>query len=144
LLRFLAVSFEISYLGAKMSLFGAAKKTSTFQRAKERLEKMEKEEERKTRESTPAESFSTEESSHIGAQLDFLGRGQLDPDGTATTSEIAREGLDEDLREVQQAAVVLTREQYNQGTGTHNDEYETHTISSDDSSLSPPPTTSYG
>jgi len=116
-------------------------------------------------------------SSHIGEVLDrhneIIGSLPTDPDGTATTSEIAREELGDYLG-VQQAAVTLTREQYNQGVRIHNaevradghpsqviepiwrensviDEYgnrrkhEVHTISSDDdSSLSPPPTTSYG
>jgi len=146
-----------------MSLFGA-KKTSTFQKAKERMDKhMES-------------SSAGDESSGIGELLkDRKGPLPTDPDGTATTSEIAREELGDYLGEVQPAAVTLTREQFNQGVRIHNaearaaghpsqimepvlgtppcDEYgnrrsqqhSVHTISSDDgSSLSPPPTTSYG
>jgi len=144
-----------------MSLFGA-KKTSTFQKAKERMEKFMEE-----------ASSAGDESSGIGQLLkDRKGPLPTDPDGTATTSEIAREELGDYLG-VQQAAVTLTREQFNQGVriqsaevraeghpsqviepiwGTAEviDEYgnrrshAVQTISSDDSSLSPPPTTSYG
>jgi len=147
-----------------MSLFGA-KKTSTFQRAKERMDKL-------TSES--ASPAGTDESSHIGELIkDREGPLPVDPDGTATTSEIAREELGDYLG-VQQAAVTLTREQFNQGVRIHNakvmaeghlsqiiepiwgensviDEYgnrrdhAVHTILSDDSSsLLPPPTTNYG
>jgi len=147
-----------------MSLFGA-KKTSTFQRAKERMDKLMSE---------TASPAGTDESSHIGELLERQ-QGPLptDPDGTATTSEIAREELGDYLGEVQPAVVTLTREQFNHGIRIHNaevradghpsqviepiwgtaeviDEYgnrrshAVHTISSDDSSLSPPPTTDYG
>jgi len=153
-----------------MSLFGA-RKTSTFQRAKERAEKMEREEK-----ASPEASVTS--SSHIGEVLDrhneIIGSLPSDSDRTATTSEIAREELGDYLG-VQPAAVTLTREQFNQGVQIHNaevraeghpsqvikpgiwgensvvDEYgnrcghAVHTISSDDDSLlSPPPTTSYG
>ena len=64
-------------------------------------------------------------SSHIGEVLDrhneIIGSLPTDPDGTATTSEIAREELGDYLG-VQQAAVTLTREQYNQGVRIHNAE----------------------
>jgi len=108
----------------------------------------------------------TTTSSGIGEVLDrhneITGPLPLDPDGTATTSEVAREELGDYLG-VQQAAVTLTREQFNQGVRIHNaevmaeghlshiiepiwrensviDEYgnrrdhAVHTISSDDSS----------
>jgi len=83
-----------------MSLFGA-RKTSTFQRAKERLDKKMAEE--STRESNAS-------SSHIGAQLEKMGTGNLDPDGTATTSEIAQEGMEDALG----GPVVLPREVFNE------------------------------
>jgi len=154
-----------------MSLFGAKKQQlnlkESLKKAKENLE-----EKMSSREST----VTTTTSSGIGEVLDkhneITGSLPTDPDGTATTSEIAREELGDYLG-VQQAAVTLTREQFNQGVRIHNaevraeghpsqviepiwsensviDEYgnrrkhEVHTISSDDSSLSPPPTTSYG
>jgi len=149
-----------------MSLFRAR---STFQKAKDRLDKKMEEEAEMAKGSTPEESQTS--SSGIGAQME-IARGLQDPDGTATTSEIAQEGRTE-RGEVQPAAVTLTREQYNQGVRIHNaevraeghpsqviepiwgandviDEYgnrhthAVHTIASDDSSLSPPPTTSYG
>jgi len=147
-----------------MSLFGAKKTISTFQKVKERMDKYEK-----------ASKAGTDESSHIGELLkDRTGPLPTDPDGTATTSEIAREELGDYLGEDQPAAVTLTREQFNQGVRIHNaevvaaghlsqvmepvlgtppcDEYgnrrsqqhSVHTILSDDSSLSPPPTTRYG
>jgi len=150
-----------------MSLFGAVRKTSTFQKAKERMDKM-------MSETSELET----ESSHIGELIkDREGPLPTDPDGTATTLEIAREELGDYLGEDQStaaAAVTLTREQFNQGVRIHNAEvraaghpsqimeqvlgpapcdehgnrfsqqHEVHNISSDDSSLSPPPTTSYG
>jgi len=152
-----------------MSLFGAKRQLNlkeSLKKAKENLEEKE----------SGAQSTMTT-SSGIGEVLDrhneITGSLPTDPDGTATTSEIAREELGDYLG-VQQAAVTLTREQFNQGVRIHNaevraeghpsqviepiwrensvvDEYgnrrkhEVHTISSDDdSSLSPPPTTSYG
>jgi len=147
-----------------MSLFGAKKTVSTFQKAKERMDKY------------MESSSAGDESSGIGELLkDRKGPLPTDPDGTATTSEIAREELGDYLGEEQPAAVTLTREQFNQGVRIHNteamaagnlsqimepvlgtppcDEYRNrrsqqhsvHTITSDDgSSLSPPPTTSYG
>jgi len=153
-----------------MSLFGAAKKTSTFQKAKERMERMMQEI------SGPEHSVSVPDgesvSSGIGAQMIIARDLQRDPDGTATTSEIAREELGEYLGQEQPAAVTVTREIFNQGVRIHNAEqraaghpsqvmelvlpqtapcdevgirksqqYDVHIITSDDSSLSPPPTT---
>jgi len=152
-----------------MSLFGAAKKTTTFQKAKERLNKM------------MAESSGTEQtvsSSGVGKQLEILGRGLPDPDGTATSSEVAQELEQvrrEDEQEGQPPAITLPRALFNQRVRIHNREaievghlsqimepalseakvdqygnrlsqqHEVYTITSDDSSsLSPPPTTSYG
>jgi len=152
-----------------MSLFGAKKQPSlkeTLKKAKENLEEK----------MSSAQSTVTT-SSGIGEVLDkhneITGSLPTDPDGTAKTSEIAREELGDYLG-VQQAAVTLTREQFNQGVRIHNaeavaeghlsqiieliwnensviDEYgnrrdhPVHTISSDDdSSLSPPPTMNYG
>jgi len=152
-----------------MSLFGAKKQLNlkeSHKKAKENLEgKM-----------SSAQSTVTS-CSGIGEVLDkhneITGSLPTDPDGTATTSEIAREELGDYLG-VQPVAVTLTREQFNQGVRIHNaevraeghpsqviepiwrensviDEYgnrqrhEVHTIPSDDgSSLSPPQTTSYG
>jgi len=74
-----------------MSLFGARTK-STFQKAKERLDKRMEAEARKSKGSTPGASIMTEESSHIGGLLDKI-TGPLtvtDLDGVAATSEIAR------------------------------------------------------
>jgi len=154
-----------------MSLFGAKKQLNlkeSLKKAKENLEgKM----------SSAQSTTTTTTSSGIGEVLDrhneITGSLPTDPDGTATTSEIAREELGDYLG-VQQAAVTLTREQFNQGVRIHNaevmaeghlsqiiepiwrensviDEYgnrrdhAVHTIpSDDDSSLSPPPTTNYG
>jgi len=59
-------------------------------------------------------------SSGIGAQMKIAWDLQ-DPDGTATTSEVAREDLGDYLG-VQQKAVTLTREQFNQGVRIHNAE----------------------
>jgi hypothetical protein len=147
-----------------ISLFGARKST-TFQRPKERAEKFEIN-------GRVGSSDIDSVSSGIGAQM-IIARGlQRDPDGRATTSEIAREDIEEE-GEVQQVAVTLTRQDFNRGVKIHNaevraeghpsqqmepvlgpapcNEYgnrfrreaEVHTISHD-SSLSPPPTTSYG
>jgi len=146
-----------------MSLFGANKKKDSFQKAKERMYKF----------LSKSSSAGTDESSHIGELIkEREGPLPTDPDGTATTSEIAREELG-DYQGVQPAAVILTREQFNQGVRIHNaevraeghpsqaiepiwataqviDEYGNRrppavlTISSDNSSLSPPPTASYG
>jgi len=155
-----------------MSLFGAKKQLNlkeSLKKAKENLEE---------KMSSAQSTVTTTTSSGIGAILEqqneqVIGSLPTDPDGTATTSEIAREELGDYLG-VQPAAVTLTREQYNQGVRIHNaevraeghpsqviepiwrensviDEYgnrrkhDVHTVSSDDSSeLSPPPTTSYG
>jgi hypothetical protein len=96
-----------------MSLFGAKTK-STFQKAKERLEKMQ--EAGKDERSTPGASVASEESSHIGKQLEMMGRGDLDQDGTATTSEIAREEGENE------SAIVLERGLFNQAARMHNQE----------------------
>jgi len=158
-----------------MSLFGAKKQPEmplkeVLKRAKEIFEK---------RMESASSEASAVSSSHIGEVLarhnNITGPLPTDPDGTATTSEIAREDLGDFLGECQLAAVTLTREQFNQGVRIDNakvraaghprqimepvlgtakcDEYgnrlsqqaNIHTISSnDDSSLSPPLTTSYG
>jgi len=71
-----------------MSLFGAARKTSTFQKAKERMEKVEAK-----YGTAPDTSADDSASSGIGAQLDKI-TGPLmitDSDGVAATSEIAHE-----------------------------------------------------
>jgi len=117
-------------------------------------------------------SSAGDESSGIGELLkDRKGPLPTDPDGTATTSEIAPEELGDYLGEVQPAAVTLTREQFNQGVRIHNaearaaghpsqvmepvlgtppgDEYgnrrsqqhSVHTILSDDGSSLSPPST---
>jgi len=165
-----------------MSLFGA---NTTFKKAVARMKAEEKKNSTSGSVSGGMKTIASEEgteasvtsSSHIGEVLErhneIIGSLPTDPDGTATTSEIAREELGDYLG-VQQAAVTLTREQFNQGVRIHNaevmaeghlsqiiepiwrensviDEYgnrrdhAVHTISSDDSSsLSPPPTTDYG
>jgi len=97
-----------------MSLFGAKQSATSLKeslaRAKENLRA------RKAREA----SVVTSESSHIGDLLEKQqGPLPMDPDRTATTSEIAREELGDYLG-VQQAAVTLTREQFNQGIRIHN------------------------
>jgi len=94
-----------------MSLFGAAKKTSTFQRAKERMDKAM---------AKPSRAVHTQatSSSGEGAQLEQMGRGAHDLDGTATTSEIAREGADDMMG----GLVVLPREIYNEAVRMHNQE----------------------
>jgi len=105
-----------------MSLFGAK---STFQKAKDRLDKKMKEDADLATifsiSTKRSERVSDSASSRIGAQM-IIVRDLQDPDGTATTSEIAREELDESLGEVQQAAVTLTRQQFNQGVRIHNAE----------------------
>ena len=102
-----------------MSLFGAKKQLNlkeSLKKAKENLEgKM------------SSTQSTTTTSSGIGAileqQKDREGPLPTDPDGTATTSEIAREELGDYLGlEEQPAAVTLTREQYNQGVRIHNAE----------------------
>jgi len=151
-----------------MSLFGAAKKTGTFQKAKERLDKM------------MAESSGTEQtgsSSGVGQQLEIMGRGQQsDYEGTATTSEIAKEGRSDDevQGDLQPPVITLPRDVFNQAVHIHNQQaWEAGRLSqmvspaysvnaseggtkyekaqvfmiSDDSSSalsSPPPTTDYG
>jgi len=151
-----------------MSLFGAKK--STFQKAKERLDKK-----------MAAESLSGFETPTSGIR-EVLDRQNamtgplVDPDGTATTSEIAREECENNQQLVEQTeAVTLPRDVFNQAVRIHNMEAResghlsqviepvrgpakrdkhgrnlevpgtVHVIpSDDDSSLSPPPTTSYG
>jgi len=101
-----------------MSLFGARKST-TFQAAKERMDKYEK----AAKETADASDTSKSVSSGIGAQMEIARalQGQ-DTDGTATTSEIAREELDEYLGQEQPAAVTVTREMFNQGVRIYNAE----------------------
>jgi len=149
-----------------MSLFGAKKQTPPLKellgRAKENFEKRMAE-----NASTPSKSAS----SGIGAQMIIARELQGGSD-----EEVASEPAWEEenvLEEGQQAAVTLTREDFNRGVRIHNaevraaghlrqviepvwgtaqviDEYgnmrsdAVHTISSDKASLSPPPTTSYG
>jgi hypothetical protein len=150
-----------------MSLFGAKKPTESLKdvlkRAKENYEKK--------------MGSGTQDSvtSGIGEVLDRHNAiTGVDPEGTATTSEIAREGHEDEEQLVEQpAAVTLPREVFNQAVRIHNaearetghlsqvvepvwgpakrdkygrplvEEAKVYTISSDDSSLSPPPTTSY-
>jgi len=148
-----------------MSLFGAKRQLNL----KESLKKAKENFEGKMTGTVSVEDAESV-SSGIGAQMK-IARDVEDPDGTATTSEIPREELGDDL-EVQPAAVVLTREQFNQGVRIHNAEVRADghpsqviepvwataqvvdehgnrrlptilMISSDDSSLSPPPTTRY-
>jgi len=107
-----------------MSLFGAKKQLPNLKdqlkNAKENYEK---------RMATPSEA-SAVSSSHIGEALarhnDITRPLPTDPDGTATTSEIAREELGDYLGErqpaVQPGAVILTREQFNAGVRIHNAE----------------------
>jgi hypothetical protein len=98
-----------------MSLFGA-RKTSTFQRAKERLDK-------KMADESGSPGPTEASSSHIGRQLEILGRAQpLDPEGTATTSEIAREGVEDALG----GPVVLPREVFNEAARLHNQQAVGH------------------
>jgi hypothetical protein len=92
-----------------MSLFGAKK--STFQKAKERLDKKMAE-----------DSLSGSEAPTSGIR-EVLDRhnaiiGRLDPDGTATTSDIAQEPADDGLG----GPVVLPREVYNEAARMHNQE----------------------
>jgi len=98
-----------------MSLFGAKKQTPPFKellgRAKENFEKRMA----KTASDTTTESVS----SGIGAQMIKARELQeQDPDGKATTSEIAREELGDYLG----GPVVLPREVYNKTARMHNDE----------------------
>jgi len=99
-----------------MSLFGA---TTTFKKA---VARMKAEEEKKSK----AESVGTEQStsksvsSGIGAQM-IIAWGLEDPDGTATTSEIAREELGSYLGRDKEA-VTSPREVFNEGVRIHNAE----------------------
>jgi len=157
-----------------MSLFGAKKSEplkDVLNRAKENYEKrMESPQPEALEVSDITESVSSRKGAQMKIARDLQDQ---DPDGTATISEVAWEELGDYLGEVQLAAVTLTRDQFNQGIWIHNakvraeghpsqvleliwgmaeviDEYgnrhshAVHTISSDDSSLSPPPTTRYG
>jgi len=149
-----------------MSLFGAKKQEplkDILKRAKENFEEK----------MSTISAASATSSSHIGDLIkDREGPLPTDPDGTATTSEIAREELGDYLGESQLEPVTVSRELFNQGVQVHNaemrarghpsqmlkpvlpvnadedgnrlGEVDIHTISSDDSSLSPPPTTVYG
>jgi len=87
-----------------MNLFGANTKKSTFQKAKKRIDQF-------MTETSPAR---TDESSHIGEMIkDRRGPLPTDPDGTATTSEIAREELGDYLAESQPEPVTVPRELFN-------------------------------
>jgi hypothetical protein len=152
-----------------MSLFGAKK--STFQKAKERLDKKMAEEVRSGTEASTSGIREVLDRHHA-----ITGPFE-DSEGTATTSEIAREGHEDEEKQMveQPAAITLPREVFKQAVRIHNkearetghpsqvvepvwgpakrdkygrpliEEAQVHTISSDDSSsLSPPPTTSYG
>jgi len=92
-----------------MSLFGA-KKTSTFQKAAERARKM-------TQDPFGSPSINESASSGIESQR-TIARDLQDLDGTATTSEIAREGENDFLGR----PVVLPREVYNEAARAHNQE----------------------
>jgi len=91
-----------------MSLFGAARKTLTFQRAKERMEKAEAE-----FGTAPDTSVDDIVSSRIGAQM-IIARDlkTRDRDSTDTTSEINREGREEE-GEHQRPALVLPKDLFN-------------------------------
>jgi len=89
-----------------MSLFGAK---TTFKKAVARM----REEERKSAEG----SIASTESSHIGGLLDKTTGPLTDPDGTATTSEIAQEG-----RNAMGEPMELPREIYNEAARMHNQE----------------------
>jgi len=153
-----------------MSLFGA-KKSTTFQAAKERMDKYEK----AAKAIADSLGSSTESvSSGIGAQME-IARDLRDPDGTATTSEIAAaiEEQNDNDEGVQPPAITLPRDVFNQAVRIHNQQardeghlsqmvspaysvnrdYDgnkfekatVHTISDDSSVLSSPPeTTDYG
>jgi len=154
-----------------MGLFGARKQTPPLKellgKAKENLEK------RMAEKSLSGATDSNASSSRIGdLRKDRTGPLPTDPDGTATTSEVAREELGDYLGGDEEA-VTLPREVYNQAVQIHNQEVrevrhpsqmmqpvlpvnadkhgnrlgqvKVYTILSDDeSSLSPPLTTSYG
>jgi len=101
-----------------MSLFGA-KKTSTFQAAKERMDKYEKAAQ------AIADSLGSSNesvSSGIGAQMRIARNLQRDPDGTATTSEIAQEGMEDALG----GPIVLPRDVFNEAARMHNKEAVGH------------------
>jgi len=150
-----------------MSLFGAAKKTTTFQKAKERLDKMMAD----TSDSSQAQTVS----SGIGKIIELQRReGSPDPDGTATTSEIAAavEEQNEEEGGGQPPAITLPRDVFNQAVRIHNQQareqghpsqmvspaysvnrdYDGNklekatvfTISDGSDLTSPPPTTNYG
>jgi len=91
-----------------MSLFGA---NTTFKKA---VARMRAEEGKKS-------SVASEESSHIGQQLEIQ-RALQDSEGTATTSEIAQEGMEDALG----GPVVLPREVFNDAVRMHNKEAVGH------------------
>jgi len=103
-----------------MSLFGAKKQTPPLKellgRAKENFEKR-----------MASSATSSGESSHIGELIkDREGPLPTDPDGTAMTSEIARDKQGDYLGVQPQAGVVtLTRERFNQGVRIPNAEVRT-------------------
>jgi len=144
-----------------MSLFGATNKKSTFQKAKERMDKLLSE----------TSAAGTNESSHIGELIKHReGPLPTDPDGTAMTTKIAREELGDYLG----GPVVLPRNVFNNTVRMQNDEarekghpshlvstvhsgssmdeegnlvykqLRVYTIPSDGSELSSVPATSYG
>jgi len=95
-----------------MSLFGARKQTPPLKelhgRAKENFEK-------RMAGVEGAITVSSEESSHIGDLLKENTGLPTDPDGTATTSEVARKELGDYLAESQPALVMVSREAFNHG-----------------------------
>jgi len=72
--------------------------------------------------SSKASEASAVSSSHIGEQLATMGREQQLAPYKDSTSELHQEESLEDLEGNQMAAVILTREQFNQGIRIHNAE----------------------
>jgi len=95
-----------------MSLFGA---NTTFKKAVARM----RAEERKSGEK--ADQITESVSSGIGEQMKIV-RDLEDPDGTATTSEIAQEGMEDALG----GPVVLPRDVFNEAARMHNKEAVGH------------------
>jgi len=100
-----------------MSLFGAKKPLTSLKdslkKAKENLDAMMAEE---------STSGAPSESSGIGEQMK-IARNLHDPEGTATTSEIAREGrseIEDQEGLVQPPAITLPRDIFNQAVRFHN------------------------
>jgi len=93
-----------------MSLFGARKQTPPLKelvgRAKENFEK-------RMAGVEGAITVSSKESSHIGDWLKEDTGLPTDPDGTATTSAVAREVFGDYLAECQPAPVTVSREAFN-------------------------------